>query len=28
MEVTRRRLLAGLSVAGAAGMCSPLLQKA
>lgn len=28
MEVTRRRLLAGLSVAGAAGMCRPLLQKA
>lgn len=28
MEVTRRRLLAGLSVAGAASMCSPLLQKA
>jgi inosose dehydratase len=28
MEVTRRRLLAGLATAGAAGMCSPLLQKA
>ena len=28
MGVTRRRLLAGLATAGAAGMCSPLLQKA
>jgi inosose dehydratase len=28
MDVTRRRLLAGLATAGAAGMCSPLLQKA
>lgn len=28
MEVTRRRLLAGLATAGAASMCSPLLQKA
>ena len=28
MEVTRRRLLAGLATASAASMCSPLLQKA
>ena len=28
MDVTRRRLLAGLATAGAASMCSPLLQKA
>ena len=28
MDVTRRRLLAGLAAAGAASMCSPLLQKA
>jgi len=28
MGVTRRRLLAGLATAGAASMCSPLLQKA
>jgi inosose dehydratase len=28
MDVTRRRLLAGLATAGAASVCSPLLQKA
>ena len=28
MDVTRRRLLAGLATAGAASMCSPLLQRA
>jgi inosose dehydratase len=28
MDVTRRRLLAGLATASAASMCSPLLQKA
>lgn len=28
MEVTRRRLLAGLATAGAVSMCSPMLQKA
>lgn len=28
MKTTRRRLLAGLGTAGAASMCSPLLQKA
>jgi hypothetical protein len=28
MDVTRRRLLAGLATAGAASMCSPLLQNA
>jgi inosose dehydratase len=28
MEVTRRQLLAGLATAGAASVCSPLLQKA
>ena len=28
MELTRRRLLAGLETASAASMCSPLLQKA
>ncbi len=28
MDVTRRRLLAGVAAAGAASMCSPLLQKA
>jgi inosose dehydratase len=28
MDVTRRRMLAGLATAGAASVCSPLLQKA
>ena len=28
MDVTRRRLLAGMATASAASMCSPLLQKA
>src|SRR6185437_411260 len=28
MDVTRRRVLAGVAAAGAASLCSPLLQKA